>query len=559
MPPLLSPLPRVAPRALRLCLGRRYLSASAPGGDFAVIGGGITGLSTAWFLYQRSQTTDQKKHRTKITLFEAADRTGGWIQSKHVDVPGGRVLFETGARTLRPTPPGGRAVATLIEELGLKDDLIFGSKDSPAAIRRWLYNGKLVELPHPKLGLLDLGMKLFTQPALKGIISGVFSEPQVSPRPDNVTDESVGSFVTRRMNKAIANNLTSAVFHGIYAGDIWQLSARSLLPSLWHGEKEYGSLVLGSPAIRTLWEEKDEALQKRLFETDAPADLVLRHNMASSSVFTLRGGLEQLSRRLEEKLLQKGVTIRKGTPVTKLEPSEDKLRVKVFTKDSAEPQTFTNVIATCPAKTLSSMLTAPSGTPLVPLLSTIPAVTVNVINLWYPDPHLLPIRGFGSLIPQTTPLEDNPCWALGIVYDSEIVQGQDSVPGTKLTVMLGGHWWDGWSEIPGEEQSIRFAKETVARQLGITAEPAAVNFSSQKECIPQYTVGHTARMAQAHHGLKRTFGDGLSVAGSSYTGVGVNDCIKAAYNNVVWNMATGLEPFTVKAKYRSINMPNPWE
>jgi protoporphyrinogen oxidase len=175
---------------------------------------------------------------------------------------------------------------------------------------------------------------------------------------------------------------------------------------------------------------------------------------------------------------------------------------------------------------------------------------VNVVNLYYSSPTILPIRGFGYLIPRSIPFEQNPERALGVVFDSEIVpSGQDTVPGTKLTVMLGGHWWDGWNSIPNSEESISMAKSILARHMGITTEPTVTLFSSQKECIPQYTVGHSARLKQAHRDLLRRFKGRLKVAGNSYTGVGVNDCIKAARDIAEavgagdWRDKTGLEGF----------------
>jgi protoporphyrinogen oxidase len=176
------------------------------------------------------------------------------------------------------------------------------------------------------------------------------------------------------------------------------------------------------------------------------------------------------------------------------------------------------------------------------------------VNLYYSSPTVLPVRGFGYLIPRSVPFEQNPERALGVVFDSEIVpSGQDTVPGTKLTVMLGGHWWDGWTSVPSEEESILMAKTILARHMGITDEPTATLFSSQKDCIPQYTVGHSARLKQAHRDLLRGFKGRLKAAGNSYTGVGVNDCIKAAKDVAEavgaenWRDRTGLEGFEKEA------------
>ena len=151
-----------------------------------------------------------------------------------------------------------------------------------------------------------------------------------------------------------------------------------------------------------------------------------------------------------------------------------------------------------------------------------------VVNFYYSKPDLLPVHGFGYLLPRSLPLDQNPERALGVIFDSDATIGQDEVPGTKLTVMMGGHWWDGWNTYPDEDEGTYMAKAVLARHLGIIAEPQMVQVALQKECIPQYTVGHAARMGKAHQSLLDNFQGRLKVAGNSYTGVGLNDCIRAA-------------------------------
>lgn len=195
-----------------------------------------------------------------------------------------------------------------------------------------------------------------------------------------------------------------------------------------------------------------------------------------------------------------------------------------------------------------STLTPSSDDSLLPSLAGIEAVTVMVVNLYYCDEDLLPERGFGYLIPRSIPFEQNPEFALGVVFDSDATVGQDTVPGTKVTVMLGGHWWDGFESYPSEEEGAFMAKSVLKRHLKIDQEPEMVHASLQKDCIPQYTVGHEQRLKEAHYELLSAYKGRLVVAGNSYTGVGVNDCIKAAKvvaSDVArGNDITGLERFT---------------
>ena len=98
VPRLESTLKRAAlrPAVSSLCNRcRRHASSQAYPEKVAVLGGGISGLVSAYFV-------SQEFPKSKITIHEANKDSGGWIQSRRVQVPGGDVLFEYGARTLRP-------------------------------------------------------------------------------------------------------------------------------------------------------------------------------------------------------------------------------------------------------------------------------------------------------------------------------------------------------------------------------------------------------------------------------------------------------------------------
>jgi protoporphyrinogen/coproporphyrinogen III oxidase len=169
-----------------------------------------------------------------------------------------------------------------------------------------------------------------------------------------------------------------------------------------------------------------------------------------------------------------------------------------------------------------------------------------VVNLFYSTPNLS-VPGFGYLLPSSIPYEQNPERCLGVVFDSHATPGLDTAPGTKITVMLGGHWWDGWPSYPNNDDGIAMAKNLLARHLGIKEEPAASHVTLQRDCIPQYTVGHHMRMQKANWELGGDAWRGLSVAGAAFNGVGVNDCVRGARDVVKalgrGRPVTGLEAY----------------
>lgn len=168
------------------------------------------------------------------------------------------------------------------------------------------------------------------------------------------------------------------------------------------------------------------------------------------------------------------------------------------------------------------------------------AVNVMVVNLFYSDPNLLPYRGFGYLIPRSIPFEQNPERGLGVIFSSETSEHQDTATGTKLTVMMGGHWWDGWTEadLPSPEKATDMARSLLKRHLGIDAVPLVTRARLQRDAIPQYTVGHLERMMGLSDAVREDFDGRLTLAGNWYGmhGVGVNDCVVQGYMAATWGV-----------------------
>ena len=187
------------------------------------------------------------------------------------------------------------------------------SKNSVAAQNRYLYYpDHLVRMPGPGLSLLQQISMLLTEPVFMGLIPAVLGEPFRKSRPKDLTDESIGSFISRRFGPGLADNIVSAVLHGIYAGDVYQLSARSLMPLLWRYETDVESVIVGT------WKGYSEGY-KYVPANDLDLMYTLRSRMLSndgkplsgmegfadirkSSVFTFKNGIGELATRLERVL-----------------------------------------------------------------------------------------------------------------------------------------------------------------------------------------------------------------------------------------------------------------
>lgn len=186
-------------------------------------------------------------------------------------------------------------------------------------------------MPGPGQGFYDMLWTLLTEPAFKGLWSSIF-ERSNPPRPVDVEDESVLSFLTRRLGSPhIANNLVSAVFHGIYAGDIEKLSARSLLAKQYHMEKVSGSFSVAFIDGRRSgysWSlTKDHELRKELgLKVEELTD-----DLALASVFSFKRGIGTLTDALEESLRRNpNVQFRTNDPIKTLKYDVESNSIQVL-------------------------------------------------------------------------------------------------------------------------------------------------------------------------------------------------------------------------------------
>jgi oxygen-dependent protoporphyrinogen oxidase len=164
------------------------------------------------------------------------------------------------------------------------------------------------------------------------------------------------------------------------------------------------------------------------------------------------------------------------------------------------------------------------------------------VNLWFPQENLKP-PGLGYLIPNTVAPETNPEHALGVFFDSDVqVRSADEPAGTKLFVLMGGHYYDEpGAKIPSEDEAIVQARNLLERHLGIPRDaPCHAVAGFAKDCIPQHNVGHQDLLRQAHKELDSHFEGRLAVAGGSYSRIGAIASLRAGYDAAI-STKSGLE------------------
>lgn len=230
-----------------------------------------------------------------------------------------------------------------IADLGLFDDVIVTSKKSPAALNRFIYYPDhlvRIPLPRPHLSLLanvkSMVNTLVNEPLFEGLAPGLLFEHFKPARPYEQwqEDESVASFLSRRFHPNLADNLTSAMMHGIYAGDIDKLSAQTLLGPIRNLEDVGVIFGLFSQAYeKTMTRRMDDFIA---CATMTPRDRVknlqweILRMLKRGSTFTLKGGTQQLVERLEHVLKNTGkVKIMKNTEVSSISQMQDSNSIHV--------------------------------------------------------------------------------------------------------------------------------------------------------------------------------------------------------------------------------------
>ncbi|MBW0476658.1 hypothetical protein O181_016373 [Austropuccinia psidii MF-1] len=515
-----------------------------------ILGGGLAGLTTAYYLARRSPSRPME-----IIVLEKANRFGGWIKSHKPDSHDGRpestvqgCIFESGPRSVRPKGLAGMMTLDLIKELGLFDSLIVIPKSHPSAKNRYIFTPSgLQKLPSSIFTLLSTLHKSPINRIPKAVIKDLFQKPDERV----IEDESIQEFIERRFGSKMGEEIVSAMVHGIYAGDYRQLSARStLFGPIWELERKHGGVLKGlmvgrksAPSI--------EGKQSRLLANSLPSDLT------NASVWGLQGGLETVTNALLSWLEQQpNVYLKSRETIISIQSSFDGL-LNVTTANQTFDK-FDHLVSALPPQVLHSTLPL-SVQQQLEMLTVNPMVTVGVVNLAYHSrQRLIPIPpAFGYLIPASIGRDLNPHGVLGVVFDSDMMPGLDQENGdqiTKLTVMLGGHHYSRANyPLPSAESLVQQAAEIVKSQFKISERPIYAKAHIQKDCIPQYLVGHHQRMTQLHVLLQS---QRISVVGSGYGGVGVNDVVRssreAAEKLLQTGNSTGLE-----SHHRS-RKPTPW-
>ncbi|KAJ7255889.1 hypothetical protein B0H12DRAFT_1287472 [Mycena haematopus] len=484
-----------------------------PPRHIAVLGGGLTGLSSAFHLSRRFPAST-------ITIIDKQKLLGGWASNTaRIQLPNGRgsVVLEGGPRTLRPS---SNSVLELVHLLGLADSVITTPKSSPAAKNRFLHvpgTPGIYKIPGPNISYLWSELRYFIQPGIN------FELVRGWNRPEGVLDESLESFMTRRGHAVTARVLGSALAHGIYAADARLLSVRAAFPKLWELEEKGNGRILWYLLTRSKQAKQEEKEKEEEERKRYQLGNVLKL-MDGASVYSFRDGMCTLAEALTRSITKNpNIRILSGTEVTALQ-FDDEHGFQITT-DRTNPIFPSHVVSALSLPVLNKII--PESHPL-PYLTANPFASVTAINLVFPGTKIFP-PGFGYLV--CRPKDDYPAddaGILGVSFDSASLSAQDAVvPGeriTKVTVMMGGPHRSPDTALPVVLAHLQYH---LNRRKPLP-EPLVTRTWHHRDCIPTPLPGHLERMKKLKEALDGSgWNRRMEVVGAGVRGVSVGDCVES--------------------------------
>jgi oxygen-dependent protoporphyrinogen oxidase len=443
-----------------------------------IVGGGISGLTLAYRLQQRAPEAE-------VLVLEERSRLGGTIGTERRD----GFQIEIGPNGFLDNKP---FALSLCRELHLGDKLLAASE--AARRNRYVFlDGRLRLLPNSLASFL-------TSDALSWRSRFLLFAERFRPPRRGGGEESLDSFVRRRVGRELAETLADAFVTGIYAGDPKLISVQAAFPRLAELERRYGSVLRGM----TL------SARQRRYEAAARGE-----PPSSGQMWSFREGLGVLIDTLRSRLHQApllGVRVR---TVIRLETGSWWVQSEGHDGWDAEA-----VVLACPAHQ-QALLLADEDPELAAAIAGIPYNRVAVVALGYRAKDVpVSLGGFGYLAPQRERRD-----VLGVQWCSSIFPDR-APPGTVLLRAMCGGWNRpevlDWSDA----QLVSAVRGELRRAMRVAAEPIFQQIIHWRQAIPQYHLGHRERVAWIERRLARH--PGLFLGGNAYHGVALNDCIEQA-------------------------------
>jgi protoporphyrinogen/coproporphyrinogen III oxidase len=438
-----------------------------------IVGGGISGLAAAHrFIELRGNSAD-------ITLLEASSRLGGIIQTEHRD----GFLLERGPDSFISEKPEGVALAKRLESRLIQTNEQFRR----SFIVR---NGRLRPVPEGFQLLAPSRVMPFLTTDIFSVAGKIrMAADLLLPRHKGNDDESLASFVRRRLGKEALERMAQPMVGGIYTADPETLSLRATLPRFLDMERTHRSLILAM--MRQGQTRGTSGARYSLFLSfDGGMEVFI--SALASTISNVR-----LNTRIKELALESGTWQIKCESGSIIEADAVCLAVPAY---------------------IAGQLLANVNERLAAQLNAIKYASTATINLAYPRSAIRhPLNGFGFVVPFVEKRSLIACTFSNLKFNGRAPEAH-----VLLRAFAGGALQPDVFASPDMETRI---EADLRELLGITGEPLFKETARWERSMPQYEVGHLDRVQAIENEVKNL--PGLVLAGNSYRGAGIPDCIRS--------------------------------
>jgi len=430
-----------------------------------ILGGGISGLSTAYALAQKG---------IQATVYEQQDEVGGAIKSIGKD----GWLIEEGPNTLMVK---SQSVWDLLDEIDLRDQVV--EANDIAKKRFVVKDGYPVALP------TSAGSFLSSPLLTVGAKFRLLKEPFVAPSVQQ--DESIARFITRRLGQQPLDYGLNPFVSGIYAGDPKELSVKHTFSTLWHMEQKHGSITKG-------FFKRDKSKTK-----------------AKRALVSFEKGNQMLPKALAQTL---SAPVQTSSTITSVKQADSSWLVAGVSQEQSFENEHQCIISTLPAYSLPTIF----GSRLFGELSELPYAPLSVLALGFKSDQIQhSLDGFGMLIPEVEGYN-----TLGALFSSTLFPGRAPEGHKLLTCFIGGDRNPEIASKPKEKlQSI--VLDELSNLLNISGKPVFLHHNFWEHAIPQYKVGYDHYLSLMKEIEKQH--TGLYLGGNYRGGVSVPDCISSGF------------------------------
>ncbi len=438
-----------------------------------IVGGGISGLSLAYFLTEKAPSLD-------VLVFESEKKPGGKIWTDRSE----GFLCEGGVNGFLDNRPGTLELAA---KLGLTP-----VRSNDNARKRYIYSGgKLHMLPESPISFFSSNL-LSLYGRLR--IIGEIAVPK-----GGGDDETLADFARRRLGREAFEKLIDPMASGIYAGDPEKMSLKSCFPKIYDLESKYGSL------IRALIKLKREAKKTGKKVGPGPGGVLT----------SFYDGMEVYIEALKTFL---GERLKIESRVTSIDRKGD--IYIVFLSDNSRIEAESVVLAT-PAHATSEIV-KDFNRELSSITGEIPYPPLSVVCLGYVKSKIKQsLDGFGFLVPKR---EERSI--LGTLWDSSIFPNRAPDGYVLLRSMLGGARAADVA-LQDKDRLASTVMQELEKIMDIKVQPDFVRVFTHEKGIPQYVLGHGKSLEMIDEIVNSH--KGFYITGNSYRGIGVNDCIENSH------------------------------